>query len=215
MDGGDCKSATRQTPLYHQVDDALVKNGLLACTGITNLAAQFECTPEVLPLLSDFANLRYLTINERAFLTVHNGAHSVVTVPSTFFPTLTHLELLGSDTGTLEHVYRSISLMPQLTHLALFSGVAERVSHAVLCANTQLRCIVFLFPFSSLAVVSWMMIVSSASMNSPWNIISTGSVELFLARITGRSQILFSLRGGREKSIDPDIDLRIADVKSC
>ncbi|KAJ6474911.1 hypothetical protein C8R45DRAFT_1103049 [Mycena sanguinolenta] len=40
--------------------------------------------------------------------------------------------------------------MQQLTHLALFSRLASRVSHAVLCANMQLRCIVFVFSADSL-----------------------------------------------------------------
>ncbi|KAJ6474908.1 hypothetical protein C8R45DRAFT_1160139 [Mycena sanguinolenta] len=145
-----CFLHVRHLFIHRTVDNALVKNWLSACTGITNLFAQFHGTPEVLLSLSGFANLRYLTINERAFLTVHNGAYSVATVPSPFFPALTHLELLGSNTGTLEPVCRSISLIPQLTHLALNSLVASRVSHAVLCANTQLRCIVFLFPDGSL-----------------------------------------------------------------
>ncbi|KAJ6458204.1 hypothetical protein C8R45DRAFT_1183648 [Mycena sanguinolenta] len=134
----------------HLKDYALVESWLLASAGITNLFAQFECTPEVLLSLSGFANLRYLTIRDRAFRTVHDGAHSVATAPSPFFPALTHLEFWGSGTGSLEHVYRSILLMSQLTHLALNSSVASRVSHPVLCANTQLRCIVFLFPADSL-----------------------------------------------------------------
>ncbi|KAJ6474903.1 hypothetical protein C8R45DRAFT_1217277 [Mycena sanguinolenta] len=145
-----CFQHVRHLFIDCSVDDALIKNWLLACTGITNLVAHFECTPEVLLSLSGFANLRYLMINERAFLTVHNGADSVATVPSPFFPALTHLELWGSGTGTLSHLYQTISLIPQLTHLALNPRIASRVSHPVLCANTQLRCIVFLFPADSL-----------------------------------------------------------------
>ncbi|KAJ6474913.1 hypothetical protein C8R45DRAFT_1160147 [Mycena sanguinolenta] len=144
-----CFLHVRHLFIHRTVDDALVKNWLLACTGITNLFAQFHGTPEVLLSISGFANLQYLTIGDSAFFTVHDG--SVTIVPSPFFPALTHLALWGSGiTGTLDHLYLSISLMPQLTHLALFSRAASRVSHLVLCANVQLRCIVFLYTASSL-----------------------------------------------------------------
>ncbi|KAJ6474905.1 hypothetical protein C8R45DRAFT_1010850, partial [Mycena sanguinolenta] len=143
-----CFQHVRHLFIHRTVDDALIKNWLLACTGITNLFAQFHGTPEVLLSLSGFANLRYLTIEDRAFLTVHDSSVTIVSSPC--FPALTHLALWGSVTGTLDHFYLSIPLMPQLTHLALYPRSASRVSHPVLCANTQLRCIVFISPAGSL-----------------------------------------------------------------
>ncbi|KAF7372797.1 hypothetical protein MSAN_00485500 [Mycena sanguinolenta] len=117
---------------------------LLACTGATNLFAQFDCTPEILPLLSGFINIRYLTVDVRALLGT--------TVPLPLFLTVTHLELLNYTHKSVDRASENISLIPHLTHLALNSRLqlSSRWSHATLCANTQLQCIVFLSPVISL-----------------------------------------------------------------
>ncbi|KAF7372800.1 hypothetical protein MSAN_00485800 [Mycena sanguinolenta] len=111
---------------------------LLACNGTTNLFAQFDCTPEILPLLSGFINIRYLTVDVRALL------GTTVSLP--LFLTVTHLELLNYTHKSVDRASENISLIPHLTHLALNSDLQSRSrwSHAALCANTQLQCIVFL-----------------------------------------------------------------------
>ncbi|KAF7367202.1 hypothetical protein MSAN_00980500 [Mycena sanguinolenta] len=115
-----------------------VEEWLLACPGITNLYAQFGCTPTILPSISSFTDITHLTIDVRAL--------SGTTVPLPLFLAVTHLELLDfTDEGdTVDRVCPNLSSMPCLTHMALNMYLDTLLSHAALCANTQLRCIVFL-----------------------------------------------------------------------
>ncbi|KAJ6508152.1 hypothetical protein C8R45DRAFT_966485 [Mycena sanguinolenta] len=118
------------------VDETMLQAWLRACTGITNLFAQCDYTPEILPLLSRLTEIRYLTISGDVF-----------SDPFSFSPNLTHLELLDSESN-LDHICQSITLIPRLTHIAFNSSMESRL-HPTLCANAQLRCIVFLSPLHS------------------------------------------------------------------
>ncbi|KAJ6508151.1 hypothetical protein C8R45DRAFT_1068975 [Mycena sanguinolenta] len=121
------------------IHGTLLQRWLLACTGTTNLYAQFfYCMPDILPSLSSFTNIRYLTVDVRAL--------TGTTIPLPLFLTVTHLELLDFTDISLERVCPNISLIPQLTHLALNPNLQSRLSHAALCANAQLKWIVFLSP---------------------------------------------------------------------
>ncbi|KAJ6459045.1 hypothetical protein C8R45DRAFT_1031331 [Mycena sanguinolenta] len=117
-------------------EETVVKSWLLACPGTTNLYAEFDLTPEILACLNDFRNLQYLTIE------VHALHDNNVSLP--FLHTVTHLELLNSDADNISGVCRNLSLMPHLTHIALNSDPDSRLTHAALCDNVQLQCIVFL-----------------------------------------------------------------------
>ncbi|KAJ6484809.1 hypothetical protein C8R45DRAFT_1214763, partial [Mycena sanguinolenta] len=115
---------------------------LLACPNITNLHAQFLCTSERLSCLSGFTGIQYLTIDVRAL--------SDTTVPFPLFSAVTHLELLDMSTSTVGRVCQNIALIPCLTHIALNRTLDSTLSHAMLCANAQLQCIVFLSTQTSL-----------------------------------------------------------------
>ncbi|KAF7367201.1 hypothetical protein MSAN_00980400 [Mycena sanguinolenta] len=120
------------------VEKTDLEKWLVACTGITNLYAQFGCTPKILPAISGFTSVRYLTIDAR---TLCGGD-----VPLPLFLTVTHLELLEwtSTTDSVDHICPNLSLIPCLTHIALNGDLHTNLSHAALCAITQLQCIVFL-----------------------------------------------------------------------
>ncbi|KAJ6495187.1 hypothetical protein C8R45DRAFT_164190 [Mycena sanguinolenta] len=126
------------------VGDTALEGWLLACIGATNLYAWITCSPHVIPLISSFTNVQYLTIDVRALCGT--------AVPLPLFLTVTHLELLDfTDDGTqLKSVCRNILLIPRLTHIALNSSLDSNLSHAALRANTQLQCIVFVSPATSL-----------------------------------------------------------------
>ncbi|KAJ6505189.1 hypothetical protein C8R45DRAFT_1209033 [Mycena sanguinolenta] len=132
------------------IDDAVVeqptlKSWFLACASVTNLYAWLVCEPEILPSIIGLTNIQYLTIDVRALCSP--------TAPFPLFLTITHLELFDLTRAAKESVDRicgSISLIPRLTHIALNPGLHKILSHAALCANAQLQCIVFLFPRGSL-----------------------------------------------------------------
>ncbi|KAJ6469861.1 hypothetical protein C8R45DRAFT_426047 [Mycena sanguinolenta] len=124
------------------VDETALKNWLLACPGITNLYALFDCMPELLPSLRRFTNIRYLTVQA--------GVLSGTSIPHPLFLTVTHLELLESTIGSLDRVCQNVVLIPRLTHIALNPALGSSLSHAALCDITQLQCIVFLSPEASL-----------------------------------------------------------------
>ncbi|KAF7368085.1 hypothetical protein MSAN_00874600 [Mycena sanguinolenta] len=65
---------------------------------------------------------------------------------SPLFLTVTHLELLDwtSMTDSVDRICPNLSLIPCLTHIALNGDLHTNLSHAALCAITQLQCIVFL-----------------------------------------------------------------------
>ncbi|KAJ6505180.1 hypothetical protein C8R45DRAFT_1209027 [Mycena sanguinolenta] len=131
------------------IDEAFVKrpalmSWLLAWTGVTNLYACFNCAPDILPSISSLANIQYLTIDVRALCST--------TVPFPLFLTITHLELFDFTRAAEESadcICHNISLIPQLTHLAL-NHLQYSLSHAALCGHTQLQCIVFWSPWRSL-----------------------------------------------------------------
>ncbi|KAJ6505053.1 hypothetical protein C8R45DRAFT_1090819 [Mycena sanguinolenta] len=131
------------------IDDDVVKrptlkSWLLACTGVTNLYAWFNCAPDILPSINSLTDLQYLTIDVRALC----GA----TIPFPLFLNITHLELFvftGAAEESVDHIWRNISLIPRLTHLAL-NHLQYGLSHAALCGHAQLQCIVFLSPRRSL-----------------------------------------------------------------
>ncbi|KAF7368114.1 hypothetical protein MSAN_00877600 [Mycena sanguinolenta] len=130
------------------VGEAALKTWVAACTGITRLYAQIDCTPATLSLLSGFTNIRYLTIDVQAL----SGAD----VPLPLFLTVTHLELLAFGTRHIKTrdmapVCQNIALIPRLTHIALNPRLDSHLPHAELKANTQLQCIAFLSPGASLA----------------------------------------------------------------
>ena len=116
----------------------LRKNWLLACPGVTNLFAHFRCTPEIFTSISGFTDITYLTIDVRTLCGT--------TVPFPLFLTVTHLELLDfyAQSEEMANTCLNISLIPCLTHIALNMSVDTLLSHAALCAITQLQCIVFL-----------------------------------------------------------------------
>ncbi|KAF7368006.1 hypothetical protein MSAN_00866400 [Mycena sanguinolenta] len=131
------------------IDDDLVgetalTSWLLACTGATNLYAWLICTPGILDSISGFMNIQYLTIDVRALCDT--------TVPLPLFLTVTHLELLDftNESDNVDCVCRNLSLIPRLTHVALNWRLDSALSHATLCANPQLQCIVFLSPMAPL-----------------------------------------------------------------
>ncbi|KAJ6462156.1 hypothetical protein C8R45DRAFT_1108348 [Mycena sanguinolenta] len=68
------------------------------------------------------------------------------TFPLPFFFSVTHLELLDytADGESVDRVCSNISLIPHLTHIVLNSYLDKSFSHAALCANMQLHCVVFL-----------------------------------------------------------------------
>ncbi|KAJ6465313.1 hypothetical protein C8R45DRAFT_494473 [Mycena sanguinolenta] len=111
---------------------------LASCTGVTNLFAHFRCTPDILTSISGFTDITYLTIDVRTLCGT--------AVPFPLFLTVTHLELLDfyAQSGEVDSVCLNISLIPCLTHMALNMSLDTLLSHAALCAITQLQCIVFL-----------------------------------------------------------------------
>ncbi|KAF7368110.1 hypothetical protein MSAN_00877200 [Mycena sanguinolenta] len=134
----DCLPHVRYLFIHKALEQGTLQKWLLACTGVTNLYAQFVCTPAILASLGGFTNVQYLTIDVRTLM----GDTS----PLPCFLSVTHLELLDF-TAVEENVDRvcpNISLIPHLTHIALNSDLDTSLSHAALCANTQLQCIVFL-----------------------------------------------------------------------
>ncbi|KAF7368016.1 hypothetical protein MSAN_00867400 [Mycena sanguinolenta] len=130
------------------IDDGFVRdklrNWLLGCTGVTNLCALFACTPNILPSISGFTNIKYLTIEPRALC----GA----TLPVPLFLTVTHLELLDypNEGESVDRVFPNVSLIPRLTHIALNSPMDKLLLHAGLCANAQLQCIIIFSSEASL-----------------------------------------------------------------
>ncbi|KAJ6505174.1 hypothetical protein C8R45DRAFT_971934, partial [Mycena sanguinolenta] len=91
---------------------------------------------------SGLTKVQYLTIDVRALCDA--------TVPFPLLFTVTHLELLAFGIESVPLVCRNISLIPRLTHIALNQTLDSLLSHATLCANTHLQCIVFLSPGASL-----------------------------------------------------------------
>ncbi|KAF7368046.1 hypothetical protein MSAN_00870500 [Mycena sanguinolenta] len=140
----------RDSTCFHHVthlfvesfEDPVLEKWLLACPSTTNLFAQFDSSPETLPFLSRFTNIRYLAIDVQALLGTD--------LPFPLFLTVTHLELFNFGTDAGAGAYRNIALIPRLTHLALNPHLDSCLPHAELCANTQLRCIVFLSVEASL-----------------------------------------------------------------
>ncbi|KAJ6505114.1 hypothetical protein C8R45DRAFT_894504 [Mycena sanguinolenta] len=131
------------------IDDAVkrptLKSWLLACTGVTNLSAWFNCASDILPSITSLTNIQYLTIDVRALCST--------TVPFPLFLTITHLELFDftrAAEDSVDRVWGNISLIPRLTHLALNPNLQHFLPHAALCGHTQLQCIVFLSPRRSL-----------------------------------------------------------------
>ncbi|KAF7378441.1 hypothetical protein MSAN_00271000 [Mycena sanguinolenta] len=117
------------------IKEVAVKSWLLACPNTTNLYAMFDVTPEIIPCLSCFTSVRYLTIESRAL--------SLSSASFPLFLSVTHLELLDSI-DDIDRVCGNIALIPRLTHIALNKYLPSRLSHAALCNNGQLQCIVFL-----------------------------------------------------------------------
>ncbi|KAJ6495085.1 hypothetical protein C8R45DRAFT_986086 [Mycena sanguinolenta] len=124
------------------VEDTALKSWVPACTGVTNLYVQINCTHETLHSLISFTNIRYLTIDVNALRDP--------TPPFPLFMTVTHLELLAYKTKSVVGVCENISRIPKLTHIALNPRLDLTMPHAALCANTQLECIVFLSSEASL-----------------------------------------------------------------
>ncbi|KAJ6505230.1 hypothetical protein C8R45DRAFT_1181337 [Mycena sanguinolenta] len=106
--------------------------------GVTNLYAQFLCTPNLLPSISGFTDLKYLTID------VHTLCGT--TVPLPLFLRVTHLELLDftAEGESVDRVFQNLSFIPCLTHIAFNIHLDTLASQAALCAIAQLRCIVIL-----------------------------------------------------------------------
>ncbi|KAJ6483263.1 hypothetical protein C8R45DRAFT_1215131 [Mycena sanguinolenta] len=121
--------------------ETALKSWVPACTGTTNLYAQINWA-DALPSLSGFTNVQYLTVDVNALC----GP----AVPFPLFTTVTHLELLAFETASPARVCENMSLIPQLTHVALNPHLDLHLSHAALRANTQLKCIVFLSSQASL-----------------------------------------------------------------
>ncbi|KAF7367988.1 hypothetical protein MSAN_00864500 [Mycena sanguinolenta] len=121
-------------------EETMLERWLLACTGVTNLYAWVTYTPGRLPSISGFTNVQYLTMDVRALCRT--------AIPLPLFLTVTHLELLAftDERESVDRVCRNILLIPRLTHIALNLRLHSALSHVALCANTQLRCIVFLSP---------------------------------------------------------------------
>ncbi|KAJ6495101.1 hypothetical protein C8R45DRAFT_163407 [Mycena sanguinolenta] len=134
----DCLRHVRYLFIHKILEEKTLQKWLLACTGATNLYAQFVCTPAIRDSLSGFTNVRYLTIDVRTLL----GDTSLLPI----FLSVTHLELLDftAEGESVDRVCANISLIPHLTHIALNSDLDTALSHAALCTNTQLQCIVFL-----------------------------------------------------------------------
>ncbi|KAJ6495200.1 hypothetical protein C8R45DRAFT_1212073 [Mycena sanguinolenta] len=96
------------------VDDTALSGWLLGCTRATHLYAWFSCRPGRLSSISGFTNIRYLTVDVRALC------------------------------GNTVPLPLNITLIPQLTHLSLNPRLASLLTHAALCANTHLQCIIIL-----------------------------------------------------------------------
>ncbi|KAF7368012.1 hypothetical protein MSAN_00867000 [Mycena sanguinolenta] len=133
----NCLRQVRHLLIYAGFVGEQLQSWLLACTGVTNLCAMFLCTPDILPPISGFTNIKYLTIDVRALCGT--------TLPLPLFLTVTHLELLSyTIAGELvDCVLQNISLIPNLTHIAINPHLDELLSHPALCANAQLQCIIF------------------------------------------------------------------------
>ncbi|KAJ6507049.1 hypothetical protein C8R45DRAFT_1090689 [Mycena sanguinolenta] len=135
-------SRVRTLFISASIGQRAVKSWLLACPNTTNLYALFDVTPEILPYLTGFTDVRRLTIEAAALR--GSGA------PLPLFLSVTHLELLDSPHDVVGRVCKNLALMPKLTHIALNPQLPSRLSHAELCANAQLQCIVFLSAKTSL-----------------------------------------------------------------
>ncbi|KAF7364398.1 hypothetical protein MSAN_01100500 [Mycena sanguinolenta] len=130
-----CFRHVRNLFISSSIEETAVKSWLLACPNTTNLYAMFDLTPEVLPCLSGFTNIRYLTIEASAL----DGNSSLFPL----FLSVTHLELLNSAVDA-DRVCANVALIPRLTHIALNPHLPSRLSHAEFSAIAQLQCIVFL-----------------------------------------------------------------------
>ncbi|KAJ7927160.1 hypothetical protein B0H13DRAFT_1705188 [Mycena leptocephala] len=120
--------------------DAEMVEILQACTGVTNLYAPFSATPD-LPL-DALRCVQRLAIDLAALQQT-----LPVDLTASLFRTVTHLELLCmSSVHKTNGVFARLSLLPHLTHVAFNSALHDLVSHAELCADTRLQCIVFLGP---------------------------------------------------------------------
>ncbi|KAF7367989.1 hypothetical protein MSAN_00864600 [Mycena sanguinolenta] len=119
------------------LDETMLESWLLACSGVTNLYAWVDYTPELFLSIRGFTNIQYLAVDVRALCGT--------AIPFPLFLTVTHLELLDftNESESVDCVCRNILLIPRLTHIALNSRLHSALSHVELCANTQLRCIVF------------------------------------------------------------------------
>ncbi|KAJ6564004.1 hypothetical protein B0H19DRAFT_1140186 [Mycena capillaripes] len=120
------------------VERSTVESVLTACTHITNLFAQF--TPsDHMRSLSALRDVRYLTIDIQAIVETVE-----IDILHSLFREVTHLELLLFTNVSPDRLCDRLSLIPNLTHLALNSPLHVTVSHAALQANAQLQCIIFL-----------------------------------------------------------------------
>ncbi|KAF7378199.1 hypothetical protein MSAN_00244500 [Mycena sanguinolenta] len=118
------------------VEDTALESWLLACPNITNLFGQLDCTPKLLPLLSSFTEIRYLTIDA--------GVLCGTTVPHPLFLTVTHLELLDTDTGSVDRLWQNLTLIPHLTHIAfnrVLSSLEASLDGSPLLDDPRFLCI--------------------------------------------------------------------------
>ncbi|KAJ6505203.1 hypothetical protein C8R45DRAFT_1209036 [Mycena sanguinolenta] len=102
---------------YAVVKQPALESWILACTGVTNLYALFNCQPEILPSISGLTNVQYLTIDVRVLCGT--------TVLFPLFLAITHLELFDfthAAEENVDRVCRNISLIPRLTHLGIESA---------------------------------------------------------------------------------------------
>ncbi|KAF7367992.1 hypothetical protein MSAN_00864900 [Mycena sanguinolenta] len=142
----DCLRHVRHLYINDTFVEGRLQSWLLACSGVTNLCALFACTPDLLPSISGFTNIKYLTIDVRAL----DGTK----LPLPTFLTVTHLELLDLTTLVVrvdvDRVFSNISLMPRLTHIAINPNLDKFLPHEAFCANAELRCILFFNAAASL-----------------------------------------------------------------
>ncbi|KAF7363010.1 hypothetical protein MVEN_00652700 [Mycena venus] len=143
-----CFRRVEHVHIGSSVNLSTVESLFAVCGGITNIFAHFsgQDPDSALIALSALHNVQYLAI---AGITIF--FYPSPKTPHSLFLTVTHLELFQMQdisSKDKESICAKLTLIPQLTHVALNLQFDDSRWHAALCTDTRLQCIVFLSSWS-------------------------------------------------------------------
>lgn len=132
-------TAVRNLCLLYFVTTAQAAEILSACVGVTQLACWVNqrSSPELPLVVGRLAFLRHLSIEFRNFLNIMNRASS-----PTFFPELTHLDLIfwapehTEIPPDIHMLIESVGRLPRLTHLAVSFNIRNSQVSADLVSSS-------------------------------------------------------------------------------